>query len=394
MNTNHTEIKRLNSSDLVLHTELLRIYGDTEEKLDLQSDIEANGIMVPLIVSTRTSINTIVSGGRRLRAAIALGIESVPVICYQFSSEEAEKHFILSANRNRPKTKYQRLIEGREWELLEKQAAAFRRQSGLEQRWKNKDSEKSGIDDDNHDYYPVVLLSNYRLCSREHNQSKKNSRTIDKVSERTGISAASYQRAKPIIEKCEELRHLGKEAEASALEAYLELVGINPVANLLKAPNCDEVLNLVGSGKAKTIKEAHAKVSRIQKVSAVVEGAIFFFPDKMLRKSTYYHSGRVVKIANTIATVCFRDSVDEDLHEHQYKCDELLSLTSEDDTSLHRRLRDRINQLLVNPCATPTDRYVLNRLLSTVVCTHDEVDWVQIIEWRIAGASKKQEVMA
>lgn len=391
MNTNYTEIKRFNSSDLVLHTELIRIYGDIEERLDLQSDIEANGIMVPLVVSTRTSINTIVSGGRRLRAAIALGIESVPVICYQFSSEEAEKHFILSANRNRPKTKYQRLIEGREWELLEKQAAALRRQSGLEQRWKNKDV---GIDDDNHEYYPVILLSDYRCASRDAHQSNKRKRATDKVGERIGMSASTYERAKPIIDKCEKLRHLGKEAEASALEAYLELEGINPVANLLKAPNCDEVLNLIGSGEAKTIKEAHTKVSRIQKVSAVVEGAVFFFPDKMLRKPTYYHSGRVVKIANTIATVCFRDSVDEDLHEHQYKCDELLSLTNEDDTSLHKSLRDRINQLLVNPCATPTDRYVLNRLLGTVVCTHDEVDWVEFIEWRIAGASKKLEVMA
>ncbi|BDA72371.1 hypothetical protein CAL7716_065370 [Calothrix sp. PCC 7716] len=385
---NNLETKNFNPNDLVLHAELIRIYGTTDENLDLQSDIAVNGIMVPLVVSTRTPINTIVSGARRRSVAIALSIESVPVICYKFKSEEAEKHFILSANRNRPKTKYQQLIEGREWELLEKQAAALRRQSGLEQRWKNKDKEKSGIDDDEHDYYPVVLLSDYWFCSREQNQSKKNPRTIDKVSDRIGISAASYQRAKPIIEKCEELRHSGHVVEAAALEAYLESAGINPVANLLKAPNCDEVLSLVGSGKAKTIQSALLKANRVQKMSAVVEGAIFFFPDKMLRKSTYYHSGRVVRIANTIATVCFRDKYDDDLHEHQYKCDELLTLEKDGETHNQIRLRDRINQLIKSENSTPTDRYVLNRLLGAAVCTREEVDWVEIIEWRIAGKTR------
>ncbi|RUS93438.1 hypothetical protein DSM106972_096340 [Dulcicalothrix desertica PCC 7102] len=384
MNTNHTETKYFNSSDLVLHTELLRIYGNTEEKLDLQLDIEANGIMVPLVVSTRTLINTVVSGGRRLRAAIVLDIDSIPVICYPFPSEQAEKHFILSANRNRPKTKYQQLIEGKEWELLEKQAAAIRRQSGLEQRWKNKDAEKSGIDDDNHDYYPVVLLSDWS-GSRDPLQSDKKQRATDKVGERIGMSRRTYERAKPIIEKCEKLRHLGKEIEAAALEAYLESAGINPVANLLKAPNCDEVLSLVSSGKAKTIQSALLRANRVHRVSAVVEGAIFFFPDKLLRKLTYYHSGRVVRIANAIATVCFRDKYDDDLHEHQYKCSELLTLDKEGETHDQIRLRDRIHRLIASEYSTATDRYLLNRLLGTVVCTREEVDWIEIIEWRIAG---------
>jgi ParB-like nuclease domain len=388
MNTNHTETKYFNPNDLVLHTELLRIYGNTEEKLDLQLDIEANGIMMPLVVSTRTQINTVVSGGRRLRAAIALGINSIPVICYQFPSEQAEKHFILSANRNRPKTKYQQLIEGKEWELLEKQAAAIRRQSGLEQRWKNKDIEKSGIDDDNHDYYPVVLLSDYRSASGDALQSNKKQRTTDRVGSRIGISASTYERGKRVIEKCEKLRHLGKDAEAAALEAYLESAGFVPASDLLRAPNCDSVLSLVGSGKAKTIKEALLKANRIHKLSAVVEGAIFFFPDKMLRKLSYYHSGRVVRIANTIATVCFRDKYDDDLHEHQYKCDELLTLDKEGETRNQIRLRDHIHQLIRSENSTSTDRYVLNRLLGAVVCTREEIDWIEIIEWRIAGKTR------
>lgn len=293
----HTEVKYFNPNNLSLHTELLRIYGDSVITHDLQLDIEKNGIMVPIVVSTRTPIFTIVSGGRRRQIAIALSIELVPVICYSFPSEEAEKHFILSANRDRPKTKYQQLLEGKEWELFEKQAAAARRQQGLKERWNKKDE---GIDDDNHDYYPVVLLNDYRSGQICPHQSNKKQRATDKVGERIGMSRRTYETAKPIVEKCEKLRQLGKEVEASALSQYLESTSIHTVSNFLKAPLCDDVLDLVGNGTAKTIKEAIFMASRIQRPSAVVEGAIFYFPDHMLRQKTYVHSGRVVKIATVL----------------------------------------------------------------------------------------------
>lgn len=405
-----TNFKYLSSNILEIHSELLRIYGNVEETPDLRLDIEKNGIMVPLVVSTRTPINTVVSGARRLRVALTLGIESVPVICYSFPNEEAEKHFILSANRDRPKTKFQQLLEGKEWELLEKQAAAIRRQSGLKERWKKKDAVKSAVVecsfdehhnmesiDDTHEYYPIVLLDNYRptdallerSVSQEPRQSNKKQRATDKVGERIGMSRHSYERGRRVIEKCEKLRQLGKEVEALALEAYLELAGIVPASDLLKAPNCDEVLDLVGSGEVKTIGEALLKVKRLNSPSAVVEGAIFFFPDGMLRKRTYYHSGRVVKIVNMTATLCFRDSVDDDLYEHQYKCDELLLLQREDENPHHQRLRSWMSLLLINPYATPNDKYMLNRLLGVVVCTQDEVDWLQFIERRIEALEVK-----
>jgi hypothetical protein len=374
-----------NPANLVVHAELTRIYGDSEKRLDLQSDIEANGIIVPLVVSTRQSINTIVSGGCRFRCARALGMESIPVVFYEFSSLEAEKHFILSANRNRPKTKYQQLLEGKEWELLEKQAAALRRREGLNQRWKDKDS---GDFDGAREYYPSTLLPDYRFWSSDQNQSKKNPRTIDKVGIRIGMSAKSYQRAKPIIEKCIHLRSLDKEVEAVSLESYLESAGIVPTSDLLKSPNCDAMLDLVGRGEAKDIKEALAMVGRVNRASAISEGAVFFFPDKMLRKPTYFHLGRVIRIASMTAMVCFRDSADYDLHDHQYKCDELLRLTREEDSISQVELRDRILHLLSHPSATPTDRYLLNRLLSAVVTTPDEVDYLEIIESRVAELAR------
>jgi hypothetical protein len=383
--------KYINPVDLVAHPELTRIYGDSEQRLDLQSDIEANGIIVPLVVSTRESINTIVSGACRFRCALRLGIDSIPVVCYEFPSFEAEKHFILSANRNRPKTKYQQLLEGKEWELLEKQAAALRRREGLSQRWKDKEGDKF----DQSEYYPPTLLPDYRSGSRDPLQSiNKKQRATQKVGSRIGMSRRTYERAKPIIKKCELLRELGSYVEADSLEAYLESVGINPVANLLKSPNCDAVLALVASGEAKNIKEALIMVGRIQKTSAVAEGAVFFFPDKMLRKPTYFHLGRVVKIANMTATVCFRDSNDYDLHLHQYKCDELLSLTRESEETSQLQLRDRMTHLLTHESATPTDRHVLDRLLGAVTSVPNEVKYLEFIESCSQSVSNQIEVEA
>jgi hypothetical protein len=186
---------------------------------------------------------------------------------------------------------------------------------------------------------------------------------------------------------------LGSYIEADSLEAYLELVGINPVANLLKSPNCDAVLALVAGGEAKNIKEALVMVGRIQKASAVIEGAIFFFPDKMLRKPTYFHLGRVVKIANMTAVVCFRDGNDFDLYTHQYKCDELLSLTRESEEPSQLSLRDRMNYLLSHEGATPAGRHMLNWLLGAVTSVPSEINYLEIIESLVADASKNQGIV-
>ncbi|NJN07471.1 MAG: ParB N-terminal domain-containing protein [Richelia sp. RM1_1_1] len=388
--TIYTENKYLNPHYLAIHAELLRIYGK-EHRADLQLDIAEKGIIVPLIVSTRTSENIVVSGGCRLRAAIALNIECVPVICYQFPSEEAEKHFILSANRNRPKTKYQRLLEGREWEFFENVAAALRRKKGLEQRWTNKDDGDYETDE----YYPPTLLSDYRSGSCEPLQStNKKQRATDKVASRIGMSRSSYERAKPVIEKCEKLRQQDKELEASALEEYLESSGISVAARLLKLADCDAVLGLVASGEARNVNSALTLISRINLRSAIALGVIFFFPDKMLRKSSHYHLGRVVGIANSTAIVCFRDDIDWELYEHQYKCDELLCLTRMEEEPQQQALRDRINYLMSHQNSTPIDRYVLNRLLRPVTSIDAEIEYLQIIEWRVDGVRDSLRLVA
>lgn len=379
---NYAEIRHINPCQLIVHTELLRIYGNGENGADLNLDIEENGIIVPLVVSTRTSENIVVSGNRRLQAAIAAGFDSVPVVFYKFPSEEAEKHFLLSANQERPKTKYQQLLEGGEWELIEKNAAALRRKKGLNQRWKSKD----GDGFDSHDYYPPTLLSDYRSASCDALQSSnKKQRATDKVGAKIGMSGRTYERAKPIVEKCKQLRDEGKKLEATALEEYLESSGINAAARLLKLADCNGVLSLVATGKAKNISSALTSIARINKMSAIAPGAIFFFPDKMLRKPAYYHEGRVVSIANSTATICFRDGIDWELHEHQYKCDELLCLNCREDELSQQSLRERMNYLLAHSNVTPTDRYILNRLLRAVTSISDEIEYLQIIEWRVAG---------
>lgn len=386
---NHTETKYIDPCRLIIHIELLRIYGRCEKKVDLHTDIEKNGIIVPIVVSTRTSENVVVSGSRRLQAALSLSIDRVPVVFYRFPNEEAEKHFILSANQERPKTKYQRILEGREWEKFEKEAAAKRRKKGLDQRWNNDG------DFDIHDYYPATLLSDYRSASPDALQPKKKKlRSTDRVGARIGMSASSYERAKPIVEKCEKLRERRKSSEAVVLEEYLESCGIKAALRLVKSFDCDVVLKMVATGEAKTVSIALTNISRISNWSAIKPGAIFFFPNNKLRKATYFHLGRVVDIANQIATVCFRDSIDNDLYEHQYKCDELLCLSLVEEDWEQQSLRNRMHYLLSHSNASPTDRYLLNRLLKPVISIHSEIEYLQIIDWRVAGVRKFAEVVA
>jgi hypothetical protein len=220
----------------------------------------------------------------------------------------------------------------------------------------------------------------------------KKQRATDKVGSRIGMSRQSYERGRRIIEKCELLRSLQRTVEADSLESYLESAGIVPASDLLKSPNCDAVLTLVASGEAKNIKEALVMVGRIQKMSAVIEGAVFFFPDKMLRKPTYFHLGRVVKIANMTAVVCFRDGNDYDLHLHQYKCDELLSLTRESEEASQLQLRSRMNYLLSHESATPNDRYMLSQLLGAVTSVPNDVKYLEFIESCVASVCSNTEV--
>ncbi|NJM73388.1 MAG: ParB N-terminal domain-containing protein [Scytonema sp. RU_4_4] len=113
---------------LCVHEQLVTIYGETEERPDLQASIVANGIIKPLVTSRRTGANVVISGKCRLQIARNLGLETVPVEFRDYSSWEQEVQDILLENQERKvKTTFQKIGEAITREGLEANAAKKRK---------------------------------------------------------------------------------------------------------------------------------------------------------------------------------------------------------------------------------------------------------------------------
>ena len=77
------------------------IYGEDEDVTELVSLIRNSGWVKPLVV---TSENTIISGHRRWKAAMKLGLETVPCVVREFQDSVDELEALLLENASRLKT--------------------------------------------------------------------------------------------------------------------------------------------------------------------------------------------------------------------------------------------------------------------------------------------------
>ena len=113
-------------ADSVRTPELARVVViDRTNTIDLLESIERDGILVPLVISED---GIIISGCRRWKAALQLGLTSVPVEVRSFENEVEEKQAILDYNRYREKTFSQKM---REAELLKEIAGKRAKQKML-----------------------------------------------------------------------------------------------------------------------------------------------------------------------------------------------------------------------------------------------------------------------
>ena len=105
------------------HPVSVAIYGDESADDGLVESVRESGVLVPLVVKDD---NTVISGHRRLRAALACELASVPVTVVSFADERAERLAIIEHNRQREKTLSQRMREADEIEKIEKDRAKER----------------------------------------------------------------------------------------------------------------------------------------------------------------------------------------------------------------------------------------------------------------------------
>lgn len=149
------------------------IYGDRGD-LDesFLGSIREQGILEPVVV---TPDDTIISGHRRVAAALEVGIGEVPVRVQAYDSERLEREALVHYNRQREKTFSQKM---REAEVLEE----IERERARERQGERTDLVDKRLVDDSDDASP----SDY-------------GKTRDRVSEEVGIgSGRTYSKAKQV----------------------------------------------------------------------------------------------------------------------------------------------------------------------------------------------------
>lgn len=191
------EIVPIEVSKLKPHPQNELIYGENEDVSDLIEKIEAfNGkIIEPLKIKEDF---TIISGYRRWKAAQSeeLKLATVPCEYVSFDSDEEELAAIVLYNDGRAKTLEQRTREGMALEKTFMVDAYLRKIKAL--KWNQTDMDTEAISEDTDD--------------------NEKGLTRDKVAAAVKISSGrTYDRAKSVIARVDELKAEGKVEDAKLL---------------------------------------------------------------------------------------------------------------------------------------------------------------------------------
>lgn len=182
----HVAIEYVSPHSLIPHVRNSKIYGD-EDIASLKERIRASNWIKPLVV---TQQNMIISGHRRWRTAIELGLLSVPVERRTFANEPEELEALLLENESRDKTPEQRVREADVWREIESCKAHQRMGEAKKASLQGKEN------------FPYL----------ETGQSR------DKVAERVGFGTGrTYEKAAKVVEAADRLVGEGKKTEAQTL---------------------------------------------------------------------------------------------------------------------------------------------------------------------------------
>lgn len=117
-----------NPKELRPHPMNVEIYGTEVADPDLVESIRRRGILDPLVIRED---NTVLSGHRRRAAAIAIGVDRVPVRVVSFDDPLDEEEALIEWNRQREKTFSQKMREAEVLERIEKKRSEGRMKAGV-----------------------------------------------------------------------------------------------------------------------------------------------------------------------------------------------------------------------------------------------------------------------
>ncbi len=346
-------------SNLDFYPRSLAIYGEDEERPDLEASISKHGISTPLIVSYRTGGYEVVSGKCRLKIALKLGLAKIPIEIREFPTPEAELECLLVENIEREKTIAQKIAEA---ELLEEIEA-----------FKSRERRRLGAAITNEKLGRVSPSLSETLPVNLPEASKGDTRDI--VARRVGLSGKTYSNGKKVRTFIADLRSSGRFREAQAL---LELLNdsVDGAYKMFKHKHRDAILKKIGDGEAKDIKSAIALLNTKSRTPHLVLSlGMVVKPPR--RHTDLAHSGRIDSVKDAVVDVWVRNLKTMDMEKYTYKHREI-PLPPEDEQE--PCVRSRIEKLLNAGGLEPFEVDILNLLLRPVFLNPTELRYLEIIE--------------
>lgn len=221
-----TSFEQVDPRSLRAHPENTAIYGEGEVA-DLVARIRETGWIKPLIV---TSDGVIVSGHRRHRAVLALGLERVPVERRVFADGAALLEALLLENQYRDKTPEQRVREAERWAGIERERAAQRR-----------------LATQNNQTARAVPPNLADLGGAREARSA--------IAERVGLKHSTYEKAAEVVRLADRLAATEPE-HAHALLAILNTQSVDAAVKVARDEDRAGIIAKLATGEAKTVPQA------------------------------------------------------------------------------------------------------------------------------------------
>jgi len=289
-----TTIPQIAPHQLAPHPQNYQIYGN-EDVGDLVELIRHSGWVKPIVC---TSSYTIISGHRRWKAALELGLERLPIEVKDFPDEVAELEALLLENASRFKTIEQKVREAKAWQEVEEKKARQRMSDAAKALFQ-------GVENFPH---------------------PEKGKTRDRIASLVGLgSGRTYQKAAKVVTQSDKESDLGHQEVARVLRKTLNEQSVDAAHALLKKTpeELQAISNLITSGKAKSTRQAVKMVNQnnskgskdySQPILAGFSVGDWVEVNKNVYDKTYIgRKGRVEQIlaAENQISVSFEDSPDK-----------------------------------------------------------------------------------
>jgi hypothetical protein len=286
---NHQQIVYLPPGELVVHQRLIEIYGENENRPNLEASIRREGILTPLRVSVRTGEKVVLSGKCRLQIAQLLGLVTVPVIIEDYASPEEEIDILFALNLHREeKTHFQKFVEGKYFESVLRPQAKARQIEGAS-------------------YARQALLSSNLTKAADKNNSQEKAQIDVRavVAQNLKISTGSYSKGKKVYDFISQLAEIDKLQASVALQQELNR-SIDAAYKFICDERRDQVINAIETGEVNTIREGLGLAHRgfRNPFRGFEIGQVYQF--KKPQRPDFESCGRVIKITNEFIVFAFR----------------------------------------------------------------------------------------